>query len=66
MVISSFFPKVTLNHRVVKGGQVSVIPYRVFVDHVTITQFKHYAICEIELFMKKIGNGWKLLLTVVT
>ena len=62
MVISSFFPKVTLNHRLVKGGQVPVTPYRVFVGHVTIIQFKPYAISEIQLFTKKIGNGWKLLL----
>ena len=42
------------------------IPFRMIVDHVKIFKSSPILPLKIEVFVtKKIGNGWKLLLTVV-
>ena len=47
----SYFPKVALDHEVGSAP----IPFRIFVDHVTI--FKSYVTSKMELFMRKTLNA---------
>ena len=54
-------PRVALNH-----GQCPLIPIRIFVDQVTIFSTIFMQHWRWSSLWQKIGNGWKLLLTVVT
>ena len=47
-------------------GQCPLIPFRIFVHHVTILNSSFMQHLRWSSLCQKIGNGWKLLLTVVT
>ena len=57
-----YFPKAALNH-----GGCPLIPFRIFMDNIKIFNSSFMQHLKMELFVtKKIGNNWKLLLTVAT
>ena len=48
-----------------RGFGALPIPLRIFVDHVTIFNSSHMQYLSWSTLWRKIGNGWKLLLTIV-
>ena len=58
----SCFPKVALDH----GERCPLVPFRVFVDHITIFSSDPMQQLRWKSLWQEIGNSWKLLLTDFT